>query len=146
MQKWLIKTACPACLAVCLLFLTRAAHADLRLCNDTASLVGVALGYREDGKWITEGWWQIPGKACASLIEGDLNSRYYYIFAEDADKGGQWPGEIFMCTADREFRIEGVEECFARGYQQTGFFEVDTGNKESWMIRLSEQGQTETSE
>jgi uncharacterized membrane protein len=121
------------------------AHADLRLCNDTTSLVGAALGYRDEGKWVTEGWWQIPGETCASLIEGDLSSRYYYIYAEDADKGGQWPGEIFMCTADREFRIVGVEECYARGFHRTGFFEIDTGNKESWMIRLSEQGQASAS-
>jgi uncharacterized membrane protein len=123
-----------------------AAHADFRLCNDTKSLVGVALGYREQGKWITEGWWQVPGETCASLIEGDLNSRYYYLYAEDADRGGQWRGDIFMCTSDRQFRIDGVDECFARGHQKTGFFEVDTGNKESWMVRLTESGQTSSSQ
>jgi uncharacterized membrane protein len=127
------------------LFLAMLAHgtsarADFRLCNDTKSLVGVALGYREDGNWITEGWWQIPGETCASLIEGDLDSRFYYIYAEDADKGGQWRGDIFMCTADREFRVSGVEDCFARGYNRTGFFEIDTSTKESWMVRLTDQG------
>lgn len=121
------------------------ARADFRLCNDTTSLVGVSLGYRESGKWVTEGWWQIPGETCTSLIEGDLDSRFYYLYAEDADKGGQWRGEIFMCTADREFRINGVEECFARGFQKTGFFEIDTSKKESWMVRLTEQGQTGSS-
>jgi uncharacterized membrane protein len=116
------------------------AKADFRLCNDTKSLVGVALGYREDGNWVTEGWWQVPGETCASLIEGDLNSRFYYLYAEDADKGGQWRGDIFMCTADREFRVTGVEDCFARGYNRTGFFEIDTSTKESWMVRLTDQG------
>lgn len=126
------------------LFALRAepAHADFRLCNDTNSLVGVALGYRQNGKWLTEGWWQVPGETCASLIEGDLNSRYYYLYAEDADRGGQWRGDVFMCTSDREFRIEGVQECFARGFQKTGFFEINTGNKQSWMVRLTESGQT----
>ena len=47
-----------------------------------------------------------------------------------------------MCTSDREFSIEGVQECFARGFQKTGFFEIDTGNKQSWMVRLTESGQT----
>ncbi|GIL02622.1 MAG: hypothetical protein BroJett030_25210 [Alphaproteobacteria bacterium] len=123
-----------------------AAHADFRLCNDTKSLIGVALGYRDNGQWVTEGWWQVPGETCASLIEGDLNSRYYYLYAEDADRGGQWRGDVFMCTSDRKFRIDGVEECFARGHQKTGFFEVDTGNKESWMVRLTESGQTGSSQ
>lgn len=118
------------------------ALADFRICNDTKSLVGVALGYREKDSWVTEGWWQVPGDTCASLVEGDLDSRFYYLFAEDADRGGQWRGEVFMCTSDKEFRIEGVEECFQRGYRKTGFFEIDTSNKESWMVRLTEQGQS----
>lgn len=118
------------------------AKADFRMCNDTKSLVGIALGYREKEQWITEGWWQIPSETCSSLIEGNLPSRFFYIYAEDADHGGQWRGDIFMCTDDREFRIVGVQECFTRGFQKTGFFEVDTGDKSSWMVRLTESGQT----
>ena len=118
------------------------ANADFRICNDTRNLVGVALGYREKGNWITEGWWQVPGETCATLIEGNLNSRFYYLYAEDADRGGQWRGDIFMCTSEHQFRVDGVENCFARGYQRTGFFEVDTSEKDSWMVRLTESGQT----
>ncbi|MFK7902220.1 MAG: DUF1036 domain-containing protein [Nitratireductor sp.] len=117
------------------------AKADFRVCNDTKSLVGVSLGYTNEGNWSTEGWWQIPGETCASLLEGDLNSRFYYIYAEDADLGGQWRGDIFMCTADQEFKIDGVKDCFARGYEKTGYFEIDTSNRESWMVRLTETGQ-----
>ena len=83
------------------------AKADFRVCNDTGSLVGVALGYSKNGTWFTEGWWQVPGETCASLLEGSLASRFYYIYAEDADRGGQWRGDIFMCTSSREFVIEG---------------------------------------
>jgi len=132
---------CAASLFVMLLQ-TANATADFRICNDTKSLVGIALGYRESAKWVTEGWWQIPSETCASLVDGDLNSRFYYLYAEDADRGGQWRGDIFMCTSDREFRIDGVQDCFARGHKRTGFFEVDTSNKDSWMVRLTESGQT----
>jgi uncharacterized membrane protein len=137
----------PACAAFALFaamaLSSTAARADFRVCNDTKSLVGVALGYFEKGKWITEGWWQVPGETCESLIEGDLDSRFYYLYAEDADRGGQWGGEMTMCTSDREFKIEGVEACYERGFRKTGFFEIDTSNKESWMVRLTEQGQSE---
>lgn len=119
-----------------------AAKADFRVCNDTKSLVGIALGYSEKGEWQTEGWWQVPGETCASLLEGELNSRFYYIYAEDADRGGQWRGDIFMCTANKEFKISGVEECFQRGFEKTGFFEIDTNNRDSWMVRLTEAGQS----
>jgi len=118
---------------------TQKAFADFRICNDTSSLVGAALGYRQDGKWISEGWFQVPAESCTALIEGDLNSRFYYIYAEDADRGGQWRGDVFLCTNDREFKIEGVQDCFTRGHVKTGFFEIDTGNRESWMVRLTEQ-------
>ncbi|MGB7286261.1 MAG: DUF1036 domain-containing protein [Salaquimonas sp.] len=121
------------------------AKADFRVCNDTKSLVGVSLGYSIDGNWKTEGWWQVPGETCASILQGELNSRFYYIYAEDADRGGQWRGDIFMCTANKEFEIDGVDECFERGYQKTGFFEIDTDNRDSWMVRLTEAGQTQSS-
>ncbi len=124
--------------------LPSSAAADFRICNDTKSLVGVALGYSLEGTWFTEGWWQVPGETCASILEGELNSRFYYIYAEDADRGGQWRGDIFMCTANKEFKIEGVEECFERGHQKTGFFEIDTDNRDSWMVRLTESGQSGT--
>lgn len=122
--------------------LVSSAHADFRICNDTKSLVGAALGYRLEGKWISEGWFQIQAETCNSLIEGDLSSRFYYIYAEDAERGGQWRGDVFMCTNDREFKIEGVEDCFKRGHIKTGFFEIDTGNRNSWMVRLTEQSQS----
>ena len=118
------------------------ARADFRVCNDTQSLIGVSLGFNVEGNWSTEGWWQIPGETCASLLEGELSSKFYYIYAEDADRGGQWRGDVYMCIADEEFKIEGTNDCFTRGYQKTGFFEIDTLNRNSWMIRLTEKGRS----
>jgi uncharacterized membrane protein len=69
------------------------AKADFRVCNGTQSLVGGAIGYRTAEGWVTEGWWQIPASSCATLIEGQLESRYYYLYAEDAGGGGRWAGE-----------------------------------------------------
>lgn len=125
---------------------TSSAYADFRICNDTKSLVGTALGYKEDEKWLSEGWFQVQPETCSSLIEGDLDSRYYYIYAEDADKGGQWRGDVFLCTKEREFKIEGIEDCFKRGLIKTGFFEIDTGNRANWMVRLTEESQSKPAE
>ena len=75
------------------------AHADFRVCNATQSLVGVSIGYRAQAGWITEGWWHIEGSTCKTLIEGPLASRYYYLYAEDAERGGRWDGPINMCVA-----------------------------------------------
>lgn len=68
-------------------FAADVARADFRVCNGTQNLVGVAIGYRAKDGWITEGWWQVPATTCATLIEGELQSRYYYLYAEDAARG-----------------------------------------------------------
>ena len=127
-------------------FLPSKALADFKVCNDTESLTGVAIGYRETSGWVMEGWWRIPAGVCASLIEGDLSSRYFYLYAEDADTGGQWRGPVFMCTSSKEFRIEGLKNCFARGYERTGFFEIDTESQKNWQVRLTEANRTKTKE
>lgn len=115
-----------------------AAQADLRLCNKTGSRVGVAIGYKTDSSWVTEGWWNIEADACEILLAGTLSSRYYYVYAIDYDNRGVWGGRALMCTRDKEFTIKGVSECIARGFQKTGFFEVDTGKQAGWTVQLTE--------
>jgi len=120
------------------------ALADFRVCNATQELVGVAIGYRARTGWITEGWWHIEGASCKTLIEGPLASRYYYLYAEDALRGGRWDGSINMCVAEREFKINGVNDCYSRGFQRAGFREYDTGNQQSWMVQLVDDPETDT--
>ena len=115
------------------------AAADFKVCNDTGTQVGVSIGYRKKKGWVSEGWWLVPARACATVIPGKLSSRYFYVFAEDEVSGGQWRGPIFMCTSNREYRIEGLKNCYARGFEQMGFFEVDTGRQTSWQVRLTER-------
>ena len=117
-----------------------AARADLRMCNQTGSRIGISLGYRDPQGWITEGWWNLTPKVCETLLKGALAARYYYVFAVDYDRGGDWSGRSLMCTRDREFTIRGVEDCLARGYDRNGFFEVDTGEQKSWTIQLTDPG------
>ncbi len=114
------------------------AHADFRVCNATQSLVGVAIGYRASTGWVSEGWWHVESSSCKTLIEGNLSSRYYYLYAEDAERGGRWEGPISMCVAEREFKIAGAGDCFARGFQRAGFQEYDTGAQSSWMVQLTD--------
>lgn len=118
------------------------ARADLRMCNMTGSRIGIALGYRDSGGWVTEGWWNLSAKGCETLLKGALAARFYYVFAVDYDRGGEWSGRSLMCTRDREFTIRGVEDCLARGYDRNGFFEVDTGEQKSWTIQLTDPGRS----
>ena len=115
------------------------ALADFRVCNATQNLVGVSIGYRAKAGWVTEGWWHIEASTCKTLIEGALSSRYYYLYAEDAERGGRWDGPINMCVAEKEFKISGVTDCVARGFQRAGFQEYDTNAQASWMVQLTDE-------
>jgi uncharacterized membrane protein len=119
------------------------ARADLRMCNLTESRVGVSLGYRDSTGWVTEGWWNIAPRGCEILLKGDLSARFYYVYAIDYDRGGDWSGRSFMCTREREFTIRGVEDCLARGFDRTGFFEIDSGEQKSWTVQLTDPGRTD---
>ena len=100
--------------------------ADLKLCNSTSSRIGVSIGYRDGDGWATEGWWNIASQTCETLLKGTLSSRFYYVHAVDYDRGGEWAGANLMCTADKSYTIRGVSDCQQRGFNRTGFFEVDT--------------------
>ncbi len=115
------------------------AKADFRVCNNTQQSVGVALGYPTLAGWVSEGWWVLPEAGCKTLIEGPLSSRFYYFYAEGAQKKSNWSGSITMCVQDSQFTIQGVHDCFPRGYQKAEFKEIDTGNQTSWMIQLTDE-------
>src|SRR3984893_9543327 len=91
------------------------AAADFRLGNNTGSRVGVALGYKDAEGWPTQGWWNLSARTCDTVLKGSLVARFYYIYAVDYDRGGEWSGKAFMCTRDKEFTIRGIEDCLARG-------------------------------
>jgi uncharacterized membrane protein len=119
----------------------RPAKADFRLCNNTGSRVGVALGYKDAEGWTTEGWWNVNPRTCETVLRGALVARYYYIYAVDYDRGGEWSGHAFMCSREKEFTIRGIRNCLARGYDRTGFFEVDTGEQRSWTVQLTDSAE-----
>ena len=131
----------PAALAAALLVIWFAptARADFRVCNNTPSRVGIAIGYKDKDGWATEGWWNLAGRSgCEVILRGTLASRYYYIYAVDYDRGGEWSGQAFMCTRAKEFLILGTADSLAHGYDRTRFFEVDTGDQADWTLQLTE--------
>jgi uncharacterized membrane protein len=117
------------------------ARADFRLCNNTGSRVGIAIGYKDGEAWITEGWWNLSSRSCETILRGALSSRFYYIYGVDYDRGGEWSGKAYMCTRDKEFTIRGLDDCLARGFDRTGFFEVDTGEQKAWTVQLTESAE-----
>src|SRR6516165_5015191 len=128
----------PSALAASLAGVATPAAADLRMCNNTANRVSVALAYTDGQQWVSEGWWNLKSLDCVTLLRGTLAAQYYYVYAMD-ERGGEWKGKAFMCTSDREFKIDGRQNCYVRGFDRTGFFEVDTGkDARDWTVQLTD--------
>ena len=131
-----------ATLGAGLVSLPQSAAAEFRLCNRTQSRIGIALGYKDGDSWATEGWWNVAANSCETLLRGELAARFYYLYAVDYDQGGEWAGKAYMCTREKEFTIRGAEDCLARGFDRTGFFEVDTQEQKAWTVQLTESTQS----
>lgn len=116
---------CMALAALALAF-PNMAVAGLEICNQTSDEHAVAIGYQQDGQWISEGWWNIAPGDCKEPVTGDLKTRYYYIHASATGRTYNGEGYTF-CTQSDVFTIVGDENCVSRGYDSTDFSQIDTG-------------------
>jgi uncharacterized membrane protein len=112
------------------------AQAALNVCNKSALPAKVAVARFNGVKWTSEGWWTVDPAKCATLVQGALNSRYYYIYATDG-AAGTWDGSKYFCTSpNAKFAIVGRGTCAAGGFDRRGFFEIDTGRAVNWTQSL----------
>jgi uncharacterized membrane protein len=112
-------------------------QAEFSVCNQSFDVVNVAIGQDNGADFQTEGWWTIGTNQCAKVIQGELTNRYIYVFAADVFGQPLMTGATTMCVGPERFNILGIEECWQRGHQAAGFFEVDTQAVERWTLFLS---------
>lgn len=112
------------------------ARADFTVCNQTSAKLSLAMGYKEAGKWVSAGWWNLDVGACQAVVPGVLANRFYYIRAEAP--GRRWEGEYDFCYRNTQFKIIGDDKCRERGYGVGAFFEVDTGNSADHTATLTD--------
>jgi uncharacterized membrane protein len=125
-------------LLLAVLVLGQPAWAGLSVCNKGARPAKVAVGRFNGTRWMSEGWWSVAARACAEVVPGKLDARYYYMYATDG-RSGTWDGGKSFCVANAErFAIVGRGGCAARGYERRGFFEIDTANHLSFTQALSD--------
>ncbi|MDO5622781.1 MAG: DUF1036 domain-containing protein [Paracoccus sp. (in: a-proteobacteria)] len=111
-----------------------AAHATLRLCNQSFDVLNVALAEPEEQGFRSRGWWRVAPSQCATLERMPLRSRFFYVFAADVFGKEVLSGAIPMCVAPRRFETSDQEDCLLRGYLDARFLEVDTGEQTNWTI------------
>lgn len=115
---------------------TKAARAELVLCNQSLDVLNVALGYENRGEFQTEGWWSVGANRCSEVIKTPLTNRYYYVYAEDVFGQAAIPGDIPACVESKRFTIRGTSDCWLRGAREVPFSEVDTLSQERWTLFL----------
>ena len=121
-----------------LVLLAEPAFAALNVCNHTARDARVAVGRFDGTQWMSEGWWTIAPKKCATVVPWKLKARYYYLYAVDGGSGS-WDGSRKFCvgTTDK-WQAPGRTDCAARGMDRKGFFVIDTGARPDYTQTLSD--------
>ena len=118
----------------------------LIMCNKTDYLVWAATGIVREDSFESRGWHRIDAKDCAQVINGNLDNKYYFYYAEAVtDTGRQavragrpvlWQGDFAMCTKSTRFVINNREDCQARGLDAAKFRRIDTGTARKWRVNL----------
>lgn len=127
----------PFLTALALVGAARPGWAAFTVCNKSDLATRVALGRFDGTQWASQGWWSVAPKTCTRVLTGPLQARYYYLYATDG-AGGSWEGKTHFCVApDAKFLAPGRNDCTRRGFDQRGFFEIDTGKSPEWTQTLS---------
>ena len=111
--------------AICILFFTLPARAELKFCNQSGQQASIAIGYKGDQDWTSEGWWTVADGDCTVPVAGDLPLGHYYWRATSPD-GAFVTENYYFCTSSKAFTIVGDTECEDRGYRREAFNEVET--------------------
>jgi len=127
---WGVCAACP-----------EAALARFTVCNQTLQILNLAMGIERDGRFQTEGWWIVSANSCIDLVKTPLENRFVYVYAMNVRGEDVFKGKTRMCVNSQQFVIDGVEECWQRGYDAANFAEIDTGDALQWDLFLRDSGE-----
>jgi uncharacterized membrane protein len=130
------KTARTAAAASLWLALCGTSAAGFTVCNQTLDIANVAIAESGAQQLESRGWWVIAPNRCADVIKGNLKSRYVYVHAVDGRGLAMLDGGARFCTASKQFKAAGGDQCWQRGYTIGTFKEVDTKDAQSWTLFL----------
>ena len=132
---------CAAMVAAFSLMTATAGHAEFKVCNKSKERANVSIGYNSsEYGWTSEGWWAVPIGDCVNILNGDLKSRYYYVYAT-GHKGGTWSGPKdqdggFFCIRKEKYTVHN------RDYQKDSTISCEKGRFETKKFRIVDTGET----
>ncbi len=123
-----------------------AARAEYSFCNKTSYALSAAIGYVEEGRMITRGWWRLrPGQCKVVMTEAVKPGRYFvYSEAIPGHRGPlrTWSGDTPLCVENESiFTLRDQDVCAADPRRQREFFTVDVDEETdgSWRTEFSEE-------
>ncbi len=130
-------------LGIFLLYLvafTPSADAGLQFCNKTMRSIKIAIMYKKDVNWTTEGWYAYAPGQCASPItlNAPLKNRTYYYYAKNENYtwgGRNEEGDAYGCISPSSSFGGDADRC-EPGQSYVAFRKVDTGNSLDFTMSL----------
>jgi uncharacterized membrane protein len=122
------------------------AHAEYSLCNKTSYALSASLGYVEEGRMITRGWWRLRAGQCKVVMTEAVQPGRYFVYAE-AIPGHRgplrtWSGDTPLCVENESiFTLRDQDVCSSDPRRQREFFSVDVTdeNDGSWRTEFAEE-------
>ncbi len=132
-------------LALALLCATTPAHAALRLCNRTSTILYAATAAIKSPQSETQGWTRIVPGDCQTARAEDLTAERYMVYARSSLAHGgaarAWGGNFPLCVKDGNFRFRqsgALAVCKEEDAFPLPFAALDTKGRRNWTMTLDE--------
>jgi uncharacterized membrane protein len=122
-------------------FCSSTAFAGMFLCNETSQSQNVAIGYQQDGHWLSQGWFIFEPRECDSLLLGVPQNTSFYIYARGNDGRVGWSGDghsdagFFCMEEDKKFFYNSdSNDCRGKNFRK-----IDITGYDQYTITLAEE-------
>ncbi|MGV6802227.1 MAG: DUF1036 domain-containing protein [bacterium] len=126
--------------------LTGVARAEYSLCNKTSYAMSAAIGYVDEGRMITRGWWRLRAGECKVVITDAIAPGLYFIYSEAiAGHRGplrSWSGDRPLCVENESlFTLYDQDVCATDPRRQRDFIAVEVPDESngSWRSEFVEE-------
>lgn len=106
------------------------AHAEYSFCNKTSYALSAAIGYVDEGRMFTRGWWRLRAGQCKVVMTESILPGRYFVYAEaiPGHRGSlrTWSGDTALCVENESlFTLRDQDVCASDPRRQRDFFAVD---------------------
>ena len=126
-------------------FSAPAAHASLRLCNRTSTVLYAATAASTGPDTLVAGWTRIVPGACSVAIKADLAASAYYLYARSSSATSgvprAWGGNTELCVKDTDFSLHlpgPSANCPSPDMSALGFAALATHHMRTWTTTFRE--------